>query len=119
MTFGSFIHPLEYEGIPFRCHRFHVCGHDIADCKFLVKGKLQGSVVDGFGLGFGCTDRESGGSEGAHTMASQTLDLGRDSRRHSSSLTGLSLDDWDLAQAKVQKSSNLAFPRSLLVSGKQ
>jgi hypothetical protein len=36
---GSFVQTLDYEGIPFRCHRCHVYGHGVADCTLPFKGK--------------------------------------------------------------------------------
>jgi hypothetical protein len=38
---------------------------------------------------------------GAHIVASQTHDIGRDSRQHSNSHAGLTLVDRELAHAKV------------------
>jgi len=36
---GSFVQTLDYKCIPFRCHRFHVYGHGVADCTLPFKGK--------------------------------------------------------------------------------
>jgi hypothetical protein len=44
---GSFVQTLDYEGIPFRCHRCHVYGHGVADCTLTFKGKscfIKGDV---------------------------------------------------------------------------
>jgi hypothetical protein len=38
---GSFIQTLDYEGIPFICHRCHVYGHRVADCTLPFKGKSR------------------------------------------------------------------------------
>jgi hypothetical protein len=46
-TVGTFVQILDYEGIPFRCHRCHAYGHGIAECPLPYKGKLcftKGSV---------------------------------------------------------------------------
>jgi hypothetical protein len=80
-TSGSFIQPLDYEGIPFICHRCHAYGHGIADCKFPFKSKARGPGDGGIDLGSGCADRGTGGSGGAHTVASQPRDRDRDLRR--------------------------------------
>ena len=40
-TSGSFLQPLDYEGIPFRCHRFHSYRHGVVDCKLPFKGKSR------------------------------------------------------------------------------
>ena len=47
-TSGSFIQPLDYEGIPFRCHRCHAYGHGIVDCKLPFKNNTRGSGDGGF-----------------------------------------------------------------------
>jgi hypothetical protein len=38
-TAGDFVQTLDYEGIPFRCHRCHVYGHDVENCPISIKGK--------------------------------------------------------------------------------
>jgi hypothetical protein len=38
--FSSCIQPLDYKGIPFRCHRCHAYGHGVVDYKLPFKGKL-------------------------------------------------------------------------------
>jgi hypothetical protein len=43
---GTFVQMLDYEGIPFRCHRCHVYGHGVASCPLPFKGmnrKAKGS----------------------------------------------------------------------------
>jgi hypothetical protein len=42
-----FVQTLDYEGIPFRCHRCHVYGHRVSDCTLTFKGKscfIKGDV---------------------------------------------------------------------------
>jgi hypothetical protein len=119
MTFGSFIQPLDYEGIPFRCHRCHVYGHGIVDCKLPFKGKVKGSLDVGVGTASGHVDLGSGATGGAHMVVSKIHDIGRDCGQHTTSPAGFSLGVLDLDRAKVQKSTKLTCPRSLLVSGKQ
>jgi len=41
---GSFIQPLEYEGILFRCHICHIYGHEVVECKMPFKGKFRGTT---------------------------------------------------------------------------
>jgi hypothetical protein len=38
-TTGDFVQTLDYEGIPFRCHRCHVYGHGVENCPISIKGK--------------------------------------------------------------------------------
>jgi hypothetical protein len=38
---GTFVQILDYEGIPFRCHRCHVYGHGIVECPLPFKGKVR------------------------------------------------------------------------------
>jgi hypothetical protein len=117
---GSFIQSLDYEGIPFRCHRrCHVYGHGVVDCKLPFKGKVRGSLDVGDGTASGCVDLGSLASGGAHTVVSKIHDIGRDSGRHTTSPAGLVSSDLDLDHAKVQMPTKLACPRSLLVSGKR
>jgi hypothetical protein len=116
---GTFLQPLDYEGIPFRCHRCHAYGHGVADCKLPFKSKFRGTLDAGT-----CIDHDRvvsgiGVNEGTQAVISQDADSGRVSRRQSSSPVGPSSLDRDPTYAKVQKSSLQACPRSLLVSGKQ
>ena len=36
---GEFVQTLDYEGIPFRCHRCHVYGNNVEKCPISFKGK--------------------------------------------------------------------------------
>jgi hypothetical protein len=38
---GDFVQTLDYEGIPFRCHRCHVYGNSVENCPISIKGKDQ------------------------------------------------------------------------------
>jgi hypothetical protein len=38
-TVGDFVQTLDYEGIPFRCHRCHVYGNSVENCPISIKGK--------------------------------------------------------------------------------
>jgi hypothetical protein len=44
-TSGIFIQPLDYEGILFRCHRFHAYGHGVVKCTLPFKGMFRGTLV--------------------------------------------------------------------------
>jgi hypothetical protein len=40
---GTIVQMLDYEGIPFRCHRCHIYGHGVASCPPPFKGMVQKS----------------------------------------------------------------------------
>jgi hypothetical protein len=92
-TSGSFLQPLNYEGIPFRYHRCHAYGNGVADCKLPFKGKLRSSLDVGVGLGLGHVVSRPGVSKGAQAVASQNMDFGMDSRQPPYSPAGLSSVD--------------------------
>ena len=48
-TSGIFLQPLDYEGIPFKCHICHAYGHGVAKCTLPFKGKFCGTLVVGSG----------------------------------------------------------------------
>jgi hypothetical protein len=39
---GSFIQLLDYEGVPFQCHRCHTLDHLVAQCTFPFRGMMGG-----------------------------------------------------------------------------
>ena len=39
---GTFVHILDYEGVPFQFHRYHAHGHLVAQCQMLFRGKKVG-----------------------------------------------------------------------------
>ena len=43
-TSGTHIQPLDYEGLPFRCHRYHELGHLVAKCPKVAHVNPQKSV---------------------------------------------------------------------------
>jgi hypothetical protein len=115
---GSFIQPLDYEGIPFRCHRCHIYGHGVADCKLPFKGKLWGSLGVDIVVASRRVDLGSRETGDAPAEVSKVHVSGRDRGQHPCASVDIDSSGKDSDRSKVQKSTKLACPRSLLVSGK-
>jgi hypothetical protein len=118
-TSGIFLQPLDYEGIPFRCHRCHVYGHGVAECTLPFKGKFRGTLVTGSGPEMDRTRLDRGDSGGTLAGSSRDRDFRRVNKRHTSTPMGPSSVDRGSLLTKAQKSSLQAGPRTQLSSGKQ
>jgi hypothetical protein len=115
---GSFIQPLDYEGIPFRCHRCHIYGHGVAECKFPFKGKLWGSTGEDLLVASRRSDLATGVSGDISVEATKVLDSGLGRGWHPCTSTGIGPLGKGTDLSQVQKSTKKACPRSLLLSGK-
>jgi len=117
-TFGSFIQPLDYEGIPFRCHRCHIYGHDVVECKFPFKEKLRGTTGVDILVASRRSDLASRASGDIPVEAKKDLASGLGRGQHPYSSFGIGSLGMGTYLTKVQNSTKMACPRSLLVLGK-
>jgi hypothetical protein len=102
---GTFLQPLDYEGIPFKFHRFHAYGHGVANCKLPFKGKFHGLLDVGTSPGLGRMGQDYGVTRGNMVGISQEGDSGRVNRRQSTPSVGPSSVDRDPTLTKDHKSS--------------
>jgi hypothetical protein len=87
---GTFVQTLDYEGIPFRCHRCHIYGHGMASCPLPFKGMI----------------RKSKGSNSSLSPPKKKLEVARDSE----GFKGLDLRS---AEEPTTKSQSLEHRTSL------
>jgi hypothetical protein len=115
---GTFLQPLDYEGIPFRFHRCHAYGHGVVDCKLPCKGNFRGTWDVGSGPGLDRAGQDYGVTSGRLAGISPAEELGSSRKQHKSPPVGPSSVDRDLTLTKAQKSSWQACPRTHLTPGK-
>jgi hypothetical protein len=98
--------PLDYEGIPFRCHRCHIYGHGVADCKFPFKGKLWGSLGVDIVVASRHVDLGSGATGDAPVEVSKVHVSGRDRGRHPVQLLILFRAAWTQIEQRYKSPLN-------------